>query len=138
MSLKAQAAGVAIGAAVIVLGLWYVKRKASGALDSIGSTLSGWASDAGTAISDTSSAGWDLANTPQTNLGPANGIATGIVTAPAGALDGLSLGLIGGSGGNAGNGGLGAWLLGIIDGDAFKPSSEGASGAFDLGTGPSW
>lgn len=40
MSLKAQAAGLAIGGAAIILGLWWVKRSASDALSSLGSTLS--------------------------------------------------------------------------------------------------
>ena len=64
---------------------------------------------------------WNTMQTPQTNLGPFNSTATGIVNAPSNLLDATSMGLIGGSGGTTGNGGIGAWLWNIVDGNAFKP-----------------
>lgn len=64
---------------------------------------------------------WNTAQTPQTNLGPFNSTATGIVNTPSNLLDATSMGLIGGSGGTTGNGGIGAWLWNILDGNAFKP-----------------
>lgn len=66
---------------------------------------------------------WNTMQTPQTNLGPLNSTATNIVNAPSNLLDAASLGLVGGSGGNTGNGGIGAWLMNIVDGNAFKPTN---------------
>ncbi|WP_246794583.1 hypothetical protein [Burkholderia perseverans] len=142
MTIKGDAITVAIAAAVAGAALWYVGRKVSGGL----SSLSDAASAAGAAISSGAGAAWDTANTQvlPTDTGVAAvdgaaGIANGIVSGPTGALDGLSIGLLGGSGGNAGNGGIGAWLWSFLSGEKFKPEGADTDGApFDFGTGPSW
>ncbi len=122
MSAKGDAivlVGVGLGA---VAALWYLKSKVSGGLSAAGSAISSGASTA-----------WNTATTPVLDLGPStagtavSNIGNGIVSAPANAVDSMSLGLIGGSGGNTGNGGLWGWLSGIVDGSAFAPASATAA-----------
>lgn len=150
MSLKDDA--FEIGATIVVVGLalWWAERKIIRGLSSAGATLSSWASDAGAAIVDTTSAGWTTATNPVIDpnpAGPANAgtplgtvtsgaasVGNGIVAAPSNALDSLSLGLIGGSGGTGGSGGLWGWLSGIVDGSAFAPkAATQPDPTFDLG-----
>lgn len=137
MSLKAQAAGVAIGGAVILLGLWYVKRQASGALSAAGAAISGTASDA-----------WNAAQTPVLDFGGgpvatvANDVGNGIVAAPSNALDTLSFGTIGGTTGSSASlldtlkaGPMGG-LFGMLTGDGNSNIFGPAPGAgLDFGTG---
>jgi hypothetical protein len=64
---------------------------------------------------------WNTMQTPQTQFGPFNSTATGIVNAPSNLLDAASLGMISGQGGNTGSSNIGSWLWGYVNGDAFKP-----------------
>ncbi|MBU9401633.1 hypothetical protein KTE13_18005 [Burkholderia multivorans] len=149
MSLKSDA--LEVGLTVVLVGgaLWYVGRKVGGGLSSVGAALS----DAGQAVASGASSAWTTVTTPvlPTDSGVAAvdgaaAIGNGVVSAPAGVVDSLSMGLIGGSGGTAGNGGLGGWLWGIISGSAFAPSgangtpaAQGAAGdGIDLGNSQGW
>lgn len=131
MSAKGDAIMIA-GVGLATLGaLWYLKSRVSGGL-----------SAAGAAISSGASTAWDTATTPVLDFGSsavgstAASVGNGIVSAPANAVDSLSLGLIGGSGGTTGNGGLWGWLSGIVDGSAFAPASATAPDAgIDYGNG---
>ena len=149
MSLKSDAVETAIAVAVVGAALWYAGRKLGSGLSSVGAALS----DAGQAVADGASSAWTTATTPilptDTGVSAVDGaaaIGNGVVSAPANAVDSLSMGLIGGSGGTGGNGGLGGWLWGIISGSAFAPSganstpaAQGPAGdGIDLGNSSGW
>ncbi|EDT42128.1 hypothetical protein [Burkholderia ambifaria] len=149
MSLKTDALEVGLTVALVCGALWYVGRKVGGGLSSVGAALS----DAGQAVASGASSAWTTVNTPvlPTDSGVAAvdgaaAIGNGVVSAPANAVDSLSMGLIGGSGGTTGNGGLGGWLWGIISGSAFAPSGAngtpavqgGAGDGIDLGNSQGW
>jgi hypothetical protein len=115
-----------LGAALALVGVGvYLDRKytaaggASGIAFNVADTL--WNNAAGAAV-DWSGKVWDTAQTPQTNLGPANGLGTGIVNAPSNVLNAASLGLIGGANGNKASG-IGDWLMSIVDGSYFAPKA---------------
>ncbi|WP_028214722.1 hypothetical protein [Paraburkholderia mimosarum] len=121
-------------AGVGVLAVAYAAKKAAGAgqsaIDAVSNAVSNAYDTAANAVGEGFTfvanlppTAWNTMQTPQTQLGPFNSTATGIVNAPSNLLDATSMGLIGGSGGNSGNGGIGAWLWNIVDGNAFKPSS---------------
>lgn len=110
--------------ALVVTGVYLDRRYtaaggASGIAFNVADTI--WNNAAGAAV-DWSGKVWDTAQTPQTNLGPANGIATGIVNVPSNTLNAGSLGLIGGANGNKASG-IGDWLLSIVDGSYFAPKA---------------
>ncbi|RKT99545.1 hypothetical protein C7H84_30170 [Burkholderia sp. Nafp2/4-1b] len=149
MSLKSDALEVGLTVALVGAALWYVGRKVGGGLSSVGAALS----SAGQAVSDGASSAWTTAISPvlPTDSGVAAvdgaaAIGNGVVSAPANAVDSLSMGLIGGSGGTSGNGGIGGWLWGIISGSAFAPSganstpaAQGPAGdGIDLGNSSGW
>lgn len=80
MRIKGELIAVALAGGAIVLGAWYVRRKATAVKQAVG---------------DTAQETWNVMNTPIDSLGPANMAATDIVDAPANVLDTFSLGLIG-------------------------------------------
>ncbi|KML60890.1 hypothetical protein VL15_07195 [Burkholderia cepacia] len=144
MSLKSDAIEVTVTVVVVGGLLWYAARKVGGGLSSLGSSISDAASAAGGAIADGASTAWTTAGTPvvpnDTGIPAVDGaanLANGIVSAPSSALDGLSMGLIGGSGGSGGNGGLAGWLMSIIDGSYFAPKQT-PDPTFDAGNGSGW
>lgn len=141
MSVKGDA--IEVGVAVVVVGaaLWYVSRKIGSGLSSVGAALS----SAGTAVADGASSAWTTATTPvlPTDSGVpavdgAAALGNGVVSAPAGLVDSLSMGLIGGSGGTGGNGGIGGWLWHIVSGEAFAPAAADQGAPIDLGNGAGW
>ncbi|MBA9942167.1 hypothetical protein [Burkholderia cepacia] len=149
MSVKSDALEFGVTAIAVGAALWYVSRKIGGGLSSVGAALS----SAGTAVADGAGSAWSTATSPvlptDTGVSAVDGaaaIGNGVVAAPTGIVDSLSMGLIGGSGGTSGNGGLGGWLWGIISGSAFAPNGAGStpgaqpdSGAgFDLGNSQGW
>lgn len=149
MSLKSDAVETAIAVVVVGAALWYASRKLGNGLSSVGAALSG----AGQAVADGASSAWTTVTTPvlPTDSGVAAvdgaaAIGNGVVSAPAGVVDSLSMGLIGGSGGTTGNGGLGGWLWKLLSGEAFAPSgangtpdAQVASGdGIDLGNSQGW
>lgn len=138
MSLKAQAAGVAIGGAVILLGLWYVKRQASGAVSAVGSAISGTASDL-----------WGTANNPVFNFGSSGGldgavaaVGNNTVAAPTNVLNDLGFGGFTGTT-LPGDGVLGTLKAGPLGGLWGMLTGDGNSNIFgpapsaglDFGTG---
>jgi hypothetical protein len=94
----------------------------SNALGSAYDTAAGAVGEGFTFVANLPATAWNTAQAPQTQLGPFNSTATGIVNAPSNLLDAGSMGLIGGSGGTTGNGGIGDWLWNIVNGNAFKPN----------------
>ncbi|MCA8115670.1 hypothetical protein [Burkholderia cepacia] len=149
MSVKSDALEFGVTALAAGAVLWYASRKLGKGVDQVKQ----WVSDAGSAVANGASATWDTATSPvlptDTGVSAVDGaaaIGNGVVAAPSGVVDSLSMGLIGGSGGTSGNGGLGGWLWGIVNGSAFAPSGAGStpgaqpdSGAgFDLGNSQGW
>jgi hypothetical protein len=121
-------------AGVGVLAVVYAAKKAgsagqnlvdsvTGALGNAYDSVANAAGEGFTFVANLPPTAWNTMQTPQTQFGPFNSTATGIVNAPSNLLDATSMGLIGGSGGTAGNGGIGAWLWNILDGNAFRPNS---------------
>lgn len=121
-------------AGVGVLAVVYAAKKAgsagqnaidavTGALGSAYDSVAQAAGEGFTFVANLPPTAWNTMQTPQTQLGPFNSVATGVVNAPSNLLDATSMGMIGGSGGTTGNGGIGAWLWNILDGNAFKPTS---------------
>ncbi|WP_321797131.1 hypothetical protein [Burkholderia sp. BCC1988] len=152
MSLKSDALEVGVTVVLAGAALWYVGRKVSGGVSSLGSAISNGLQAAGGAVVDTASSGWSSATAPvlPTDSGVpavdgAAALGNGVVSAPVNAVDSLSMGLIGGSGGTSGNGGLGGWLWRVISGEAFAPSASSTPDAqapvdagFDLGNSSGW
>ena len=126
MSVKSEIVTMGAVGVAMAVGIWYLNRKLTGAASAVGGAISGAAQST-----------WDTMQTPVSNLGIANDIATNIVDAPSNVLDSLSMGLISGQGGTTGNGGLGAWLWHIVNGDAFAPASAKGPdlGPVDYGSG---
>jgi hypothetical protein len=120
-------------AGVGVLAVAYAAKKAGSAGQNVIDSVTNAVSNAYDSVANAAGEGftfvanlpptaWNAAQAPQTQFGPFNSTATGVVNAPSNLLDAASMGLIGGSGGTTGNGGIGAWLWNILDGNAFKPA----------------
>ncbi|CAN0621114.1 conserved protein of unknown function [Burkholderia multivorans] len=150
MSLKADA--IETGVVVVIVGtaLWYAGRKLGKGVDQVKQIIS----DAGQAVVDTTSAGWDAAQNPvlPTDSGvpavdSAAAIGNGVVAAPSNTVNALSFGTLGGqttpqSGvlDTLKNGPLGA-VWSILSGDAFAPApppGNAQSAPIDMGNGTGW